>query len=116
MKSRFKRVHDSTRKRLTGRTWLAVFGLTLATVLVGINLASAVNVGGFEIDANESPQARALYAGNNAPPGDDWAQTDPAPAAGEGVFVPSAAPPHTAAADLLRVEHRQEPCRSGVRR
>ena len=98
MKSRFKRVHDSTRKRLTGRTRLAVFGLTLATVLVGINLASAVNVGGFEIDANESPQARAFYAGNNAPPGDDWAQTDPAPAAGEGVFVPSADLPHTAAA------------------
>ena len=87
----------SARKRHSGRTRLAVFGLTIAALLVGINLASAVNVGGFEIDANESPQARALYAGNNTPPGDDWTQTDPPPAVGKGVFVPSTGLPHTAA-------------------
>ena len=40
---------------------------------------------------------RALYAGNNNPPGDDW--DDVSGGAGEGVFAPSTSEPHTAAAN-----------------
>jgi len=41
---------------------------------VGINLASAVTLGGFEIDAGDVTQNHALYSGTDTPPGDDWAQ------------------------------------------
>jgi hypothetical protein len=104
LKRRFTRApHEgdsASRGRRSRRVQLGAIGLTLAAFLVGINLASAVNIGGFEIDANESPVERALYAGNNTPPGDDWAEkTNPPPASGEGVFEPSAGLPHTAATD-----------------
>jgi SdrD B-like domain len=86
--------HAALQKRRR-RARVGLFGAALGVLLVGINLASAVNVGGFEIDANESPQARALYSGNNVPPGDDWAQGFTQ----NGVFLPSTSEPHTAAAD-----------------
>ena len=63
----------ASRKR-RARARLAVFGVTLGALLVAINLASAVNIGGFEIDAGNATQNHALYSGTDSPPGDDWAQ------------------------------------------
>jgi hypothetical protein len=53
---------------------LAVFGVLLGAVLVGINLASAITLGGFEIDAGDVTQNHALYSGTEGSPGNDWAQ------------------------------------------
>jgi SdrD B-like domain len=64
---------QAARKRRT-RGRLAVFGVLLGALLVGINLASAVTLGGFEIDAGDVAQNHALYSGTDSPPGDDWAQ------------------------------------------
>ena len=79
-----------TRRR---RRWVTV-GLAVAVSGLVIALAVANNVGGFEIDADHATPADALYSGNDG--GDDWALGD----SNRGVFVPSTAPPHTAATDL----------------
>jgi hypothetical protein len=75
------------------RLRLSALGLALGSLLVVINFASAVNIGGFEIDASSATVNHALHSGNDA--GDDWADGGP----NNGVFAPSAGPPHTAAAD-----------------
>ena len=66
--------HDHAARKRRRRTRVAAFGLILGALLVGINLASAVNVGGFEIDAGDVAQNHALYSGTDTPAGDDWAQ------------------------------------------
>src|SRR5215213_617192 len=75
-----------------GQLGLSVVVLGAASLMV-IALASANNVGGFEIDADHTTPGDALYSGNNA--GDDWTKG----ASNEGVFSASAAAPHTAATD-----------------
>ena len=100
MRKTFRRIRgDSTaEKRRRRRVRLGAVGAVLAAALVGFNLASAVNVGGFEIDASDSPADQALYAGTESPAGDDWADKNVA-AAGDGVFTNSTGSPHTAATD-----------------
>ena len=73
-----------------------------------IALASANNVGGFEIDADHTTPRDALYSGNNG--GDDWAQGS----SNQGIFVPSASPPHTAAADLYGSNIDKNPAAAGT--
>jgi SdrD B-like protein len=75
------------------RRMLTALLLAIGASVIVIALASANNVGGFEIDADHTTASDALYSGNNA--GDDWAQGT----SNQGIFAPSAAAPHTAAAD-----------------
>jgi hypothetical protein len=82
-----------SRGRRVSRRWITAIVLALGASLVVIALASANNVGGFEIDADHTTPSDALYSGNNG--GDDWA----AGTSGNGVFANSLAAPHTAAAD-----------------
>jgi hypothetical protein len=72
---------------------LTVILLVLGASAIVIALASANNVGGFEIDADHTTASDALYSGNNN--GDDWATGT----ANNGIFAPSTSTPHTAAAD-----------------
>jgi hypothetical protein len=81
------------RRLRSRRTMVTAVVLALGASMMVIALASANNVGGFEIDADHTTVSDALYSGNNA--GDDWAQGS----SNNGIFVPSAAAPHTAAAD-----------------
>ena len=87
--------------------------LTLILVAMGasaivIALASANNVGGFEIDADHTTPRDALYSGNNT--GDDWAQGT----SNNGIFIPSTAPPHTAATDLYGSNIDKNPAAGGT--
>ena len=91
------RERDTRRRRLVTLV-LVAFG---ASAIV-IALASANNVGGFEVDADHTTARDGLYSGNNG--GDDWAQG----ASGNGIFIPSTAAPHTAATscpDLRKGPH-----------
>ena len=93
-----RRFQRSTRPRLRSprkhpRFRLGAVGVALGALLLVINFAGAVNVGGFEIDAGNVAQEHALYSGNDG--GDDWAEGS----SGSGVFEASASAPHTAAAD-----------------
>ena len=88
--------------------WLSLIGVAGVASLIVIALASANNVGGFEIDADHTTPGDALYSGNNG--GDDWAQG----ASSNGVFQNSIAAPHTAAADCYGSNIDKNPAVSGV--
>jgi hypothetical protein len=97
------RERDTRRRRLVTLV-LVAFG---ASAIV-IALASANNVGGFEVDADHTTARDGLYSGNNG--GDDWAQG----ASGNGIFIPSAAAPHTAATDLYGSNIDKNPAAGGT--
>jgi hypothetical protein len=90
------------------RRQLSLVVLALGALLTFIALASATNVGGFEIDADHTTESDALYSGNNG--GDDWAQG----ASSDGIFVPSTSAPHTAAANLYGSDIDKNPSAAGV--
>jgi hypothetical protein len=86
---------------------------SVAVVAIGasgllIALAVANNVGGFEIDADHTTPRDALYSGNNA--GNDWATGS----SQQGIFVPSASAPHTAATDLYASNIDKNPAAAGT--
>src|SRR5574341_161891 len=94
-----------------GYRLLPLLALALAVgllVLISRDSFGASDLGpfeidGFAVDANNEPVAcapadtecpkKSYYSGNDAPPADDWAQGT----SQDGIFVPSASPPHTAA-------------------
>ena len=76
------------RRRL--RRLTVVFPALTAGLLL-MSIASATNVAGFEIDANNATPNHALYSGNEG--GDDWTKG----ASQNGVFAASTSTPHTAA-------------------
>jgi hypothetical protein len=89
-----RRFHDAFGVLVTRRRrWLSVPVLALGASVLVIALASADNIGGFEIDADHTTPGDALYSGNNG--GNDWAQG----ASNQGIFRASTSAPHTAAAD-----------------
>jgi hypothetical protein len=81
--------------------------LALGASVMAIALASANNVGGFEIDADHTTPGDALYSGNNG--GDDWAQG----ASNQGMFRASTSAPHTAAADCYGSNIDKNPSADG---
>ena len=88
-------------RRLKRRGRLGTIPLVLVVamvMLVGMLTvpAQALTVGGFEIDADQTALPNGLYSGTETgTKGDDWAQGS----ANNGMFVPSTAAPHTAAAN-----------------
>src|SRR5688500_14811472 len=92
----------------TRRRLLALLVVALGSSAIVIALASANYVGGFVIDADHTTPRDALYSGNNG--GDDWAQGT----GGTGIFVPSTAPPHTAATDLYGSNIDKNPAAGGT--
>jgi hypothetical protein len=91
------------------RRRLGLLAAVLGTAsLIVIAIASADNVGGFEIDADHATADHALYSGNDG--GADWAQGS----SNTGIFIPSASAPHTAATDLYGSNIDQNPAASGA--
>jgi hypothetical protein len=82
--------------------------LAIGASVIVIALASANNVGGFEIDADHTTARDALYSGNNT--GNDWATGS----SQQGVFIPSTAAPHTAATDLYGSNIDKNPAAPGT--
>ena len=90
------------------RRWVITAVLAIGGSAIVIALASANNVGGFEIDADHTTARDALYSGNNG--GDDWAQGS----SNQGIFVPSTSAPHTAATDLYGSNIDKNPAAGGT--
>jgi hypothetical protein len=103
-----RRFRDALQVLFGGRRrWLSVAVLALGGSVLVIALASADNVGGFEIDADHTTPGDALYSGNNG--GDDWAQG----ASNQGIFRASTSAPHTAAADCYGSNIDKNPSATG---
>ena len=103
-----RRIVNALSTSLRGRrARFTVVAATIAASAIVIAIAVADNVGGFEIDADHATPSDALYSGNNA--GNDWAQGTSA----QGIFVPSASAPHTAATDLYGSNIDKNPAAAG---
>jgi hypothetical protein len=103
-----RRFRDALLVLFSGRRrWLSVAVLAVGASVMAIALASANNVGGFEIDADHTTPGDALYSGNDG--GDDWAQG----ASNQGIFRASTAAPHTAAADCYGSNIDKNPSAAG---
>src|SRR5574341_2266899 len=113
-----------------GYRLLPLLALALAVgllVLISRDSFGASDLGpfeidGFAVDANNEPVAcapadtecpkKSYYSGNDAPPADDWAQG----ASHDGIFVPSASSPHTAATNCYGSDVDINPAITGVAR
>src|SRR5688572_32678398 len=103
-----RRIVNALSTSLRGRrARFTVVAATIAASAIVIAIAVADNVGGFEIDADHATPSDALYSGNNG--GNDWAQGTSA----QGIFVPSASAPHTAATDLYGSNIDKNPAAAG---
>jgi hypothetical protein len=103
-----RRIVNALSTSLRGRrARFTVVAATIAASAIVIAIAVADNVGGFEIDADHATPSDALYSGNES--GSDWAQGTSA----QGIFIPSASAPHTAATDLYGSNIDKNPAAAG---